>query len=82
VVVRRQTQEEEIVKIRISTEVEVAPEDVAAITEEIRTGRWNGSGSQYTDYLYALFNKLSNHDFTAEAVHTIESPRTPRGFRT
>jgi hypothetical protein len=57
-------------KIRISSEVEVAPEDVALITEELRIGSWQGSGSRYTEYIYAVHNKISNHDYTAEVVHS------------
>jgi large subunit ribosomal protein L7/L12 len=71
VVVRRQPQEEEIVKIRISSEVEIAPEDVASLTEELRTGRWNGSGALYTQYLYAVHNKIDSHDYTAEVVDSL-----------
>lgn len=57
-------------QIRISSEVDVAPEDVAAITEELRIGSWNGSGSRYTYYIYQACNKVYNADYTAEAVHS------------
>jgi hypothetical protein len=70
-------------KIRISSEVEVAPEDVATIAEELRIGSWYGSGSRYTFYIYAACNKVYNGKYTAEAVHStyIAGVRQPTRWR-